>query len=161
MKTAHEPIFHYINDFFYIVIIPLKEHGPDTFAYCSGVNTQRFYPLTRDTHGIGSNPAVRGLQLTRSDIISALLKKGAKPKTVKVKACENIGSITGVWYTENMIIENVSQSLLTEIIPSFVMKLISRIVKTCIPDASVPEKLPLEPKELENFLNLLSERHTI
>ena len=54
-----------------------------------------------------------------------------------------------------MIIENVSESVIVEIMPSFVMKLMSRIVQACIPNASIPQELPA-PEELEVFLDSLT-----
>jgi hypothetical protein len=58
MKT-----YDYINGFMYFVIRPDKSRGDGTFIYCSGVNLFRFLLITKGRHGLGSNPAMRGLQL--------------------------------------------------------------------------------------------------
>jgi hypothetical protein len=156
MKTTSNPIFEYINHYLYMVVLPCPEQGPDTFSFCSGVDTHRFYPITSEKHGIASNPAVRGLQLTRADISAGLLKNNAVPKSVKVECCAGIGSRTGVWYTENMLIEKASESLLKEIIPHYLMILATRIIETCHPKVSIPKTLP-SPKELESFLDTLAQ----
>ena len=155
MKPEVKPVYEYINTYLYIVVYPLPERGENSFLYCSGVDTHRFFPLTEGTHGIGSNPAVRGNQLTHLDVSSSILKAGGHTVSNKVPTCGNIGTPGGVWNIETMIIENVSESVVVQMMPTFVMKLMSRIVQNCIPTASIPQKLP-SPEELERYLDSLS-----
>ena len=62
MKT--EQARTYVNDFLYFVIKPDQED----LICCSGVNVDRFTPITKGRHNPMSNPAIRGLQLIQYDM---------------------------------------------------------------------------------------------
>ncbi|GBE03825.1 hypothetical protein BMS3Abin09_00748 [bacterium BMS3Abin09] len=77
MKT--EQARTYVNDFLYFVIKPDQED----LICCSGVNVDRFTPITKGRHNPMSNPAIRGLQLIQYDIMALALKNGTTAKPVQ------------------------------------------------------------------------------
>ncbi len=145
----------YRNDFLYFVIKPDQGSGRETFLYCSGVNLEAFLPMTRGRHGLGSNPALRGLQLTNLDVRALILSRGATPKTARGKLCEGMTPATGGWYTEQLLIENATEFLSEEIMNLCVLALVRKILDACrIQDAGLPVRLP-DPGELQSLLESL------
>ena len=78
MKT--EQSREYVNDFLYFVIKPDQESTNGDLICYSGVNVDRFTPITRGRHNPMANPAIRGLQLIQYDIMALALKNGATAK---------------------------------------------------------------------------------
>ncbi|NTU43480.1 MAG: hypothetical protein HGA78_10635 [Nitrospirales bacterium] len=145
----------YINDFLYFVLRPDESREPGALVYCSGINTTRFLPLTRGRHGLGSNPAFRGLQLVRHGIRDLALARGAKTRTIRGTDCAGIAPTMETWYTEIMLIENAPDSFAEEAIRYGVVELIKKIVKACmLQEVSLPEIL-LDPDELQAFIENL------
>ncbi len=69
----------YKNDFLFFAF---RQHE-DTLLYCSGVDVERFSPITKGRHRPMSNPAIRGLQLVNLGVRALALNAGAKPVTIK------------------------------------------------------------------------------
>jgi hypothetical protein len=143
--------YEYINDFLYFVI--RADEGKDRGALicCSGVNIVRFSPITKGRHGIGSNPALRGLQLVNLGVRAMALEKGATPRALRGKDCEGIAPTSDTWYTELLLIENASGSFPDEMIDYCVMNLLRKIFKACMLEVQLPGKLPA-PGELQLFI---------
>ena len=149
----------YINDFMYFVIRPDKSRGDGTFIYCSGVNLFRFLPITKGRHGLGSNPAMRGLQLVNMGIRNMALSKGATPKAIRGDDCAGIAPTKESWYGELLLIENAPESFPEDIISYGVINLLRKITKACmLQDANPPDRL-LEPKELQGFIESMCSRY--
>ena len=142
--------YAYINDFLFVVIRPNSDKK-GSFLYCSGVNTTKFYPITRDRHGIASNPAFRGLQLLKQDIRAKAIAVQAHTASVKGVLCAGLGTAEGAWYTEGLIIDNAPDSFPSDIMEFAVLNIINRILTLCLPACSLLDKLP-EPAELQKFL---------
>ena len=77
--------YEYKNDYLFFVLTPDTERGRGALIYCSGVNVDRFLPITRGRHRPMSNPAVRGLQLVNLGVRALVLSYGATPKSVRGK----------------------------------------------------------------------------
>lgn len=146
--------YEYINDFLFFVIRPDENRGRGAFIYCSGVNLFRFRPITKGRHGIGSNPAMRGLQSANHGVRDLALSKGATPKTIKGNDCAGIAPTKDNWYTELLLIENASESFPDEIINYCAINLLKRIFKACMLELQLPDKLP-RPDELQEFIKTL------
>lgn len=150
IRKTHE----YINDFLYFVI----KHEDDSLIYCSGVNIFRFLPLTKGRHGLGSNSALRGLQLVNLGVIDMGLSKGWKAAKIKENVCTGLAPTDEAWYTERLLIENISESAPEEIITYGVVSLLKKIGKACMLPDSMPDKL-LKPEELQKFIETLCIKH--
>lgn len=151
-------VAEYINDYLYFVVRADKERGDKSYLYCSGVNSSRFRPLTEKRHGIGSNPAVRGLQLVNHEVRAFALARGAKPNASKSGDCSEIVSPTqDVWVTERMFIENAPPSFPPELINFCVMNLIRKIIRAGMIQAKAPDAL-ITPGDLQKYLDSLRSR---
>jgi hypothetical protein len=141
----------YINDFLYFVVRPDESRGKGSLLCCSGVNIERFAPITRGRHGLSSSPAVRGLQIVRLGISALALENGATPKTFRGKECAGLAPTTETWYVDVLLIENAPESFPSEIIEYGVLKLLESIFRACRLEVNLPDKLP-EPGELQEFI---------
>lgn len=142
--------YAYINDFLFVVVRPYGDKK-GSFLYCSGVNTTKFYPITKDRHGIASNPAFRGLQLLKQDIRAKAIAVQAHTASTKGVLCAGLGTGEGAWYTEGLIIDNAPDSFPSDIIEFAVLNLINRIMTLCLPACPLLDKLP-ESTELQKLL---------
>lgn len=142
----------YINDFLYFVIRPHEKEK--TIIYCSGVNVTKFAPLTKGKHGQGSNPAIRGLQLIRSGIMDMALKIGGRPRKYNGQECHGITPTMDTWYTEKLIIENVTESFHEEVLRYSVVNLIKKMANALRLHDKMPDEL-LSPEELKSFIEKL------
>jgi hypothetical protein len=147
MKKAIE----YINDFLFVVMRRAENRDRGAWTCCSGVNIDRFAPLTKGRHGLSSNPAIRGLQIVKLEIKSLALSKGASPKTIRGNDCAGIAPTRDTWYTEILLIEDAAESLPDEIMNYSVMRLLESIFKACMLELQLPESLP-RPDELQELL---------
>jgi hypothetical protein len=147
MKKACE----YINDFLYFVIRPAEDRARGALICCSGVNIDRFAPLTKGRHGLSSNPAIRGLQIVKLEVKTLALSKGASPKTIRGNDCAGIAPTKDTWYTEILLIEDAAESLPAEIMNYSVTRLLESIFKACMLEPRLPAKLP-EPGELQELI---------
>jgi hypothetical protein len=105
-----------------------------------------------------SNPAMRGLQLVNLEIRSLVLSKGATPKAIRGNLCNGIDHAGGIWYKEQLMIENAQESLPDEIIRLGVIRLLKKIDRAIILGADLPDTL-LTPDELQVFLDTLCKRY--
>ncbi len=132
----------YINDFLYFVVRYDETRGKGALICCSGVNLERFAPLTKGRHGLGPSPAMRGLQIVRLGAIALAISKGATPKTLRGDDCAGIAPTKDSWYTELLLIENAPETFSDEIIRYSVTRLIDSIFKACRLELHLPDKLP-------------------
>lgn len=143
--------YEYKNDFLYFVIRPRGKGRDNELIYCSGVNVSLFYALTKGRHGIGSNPAVRGLQLTNHGVREIVISSGATPRAVRGNDCAGIAPTEDVWYGEILAIDNPTDSLPDEIIRYGVRNLIDKIFRASCRESCLHEVLP-GPRDLQDFL---------
>jgi len=154
VRTSYE----YKNEFMSFVITPDHSGGGVAWRYCSGVNLQRFLPITKGRHGLGSNPAMRGLQIVKCGVRDIVLSKGATSKSVRGINCPGIASTKDTWYTEFLLIENAPASLPEEIITFCAPDLLRSIFKACMLELQLPEKLP-SAGELQVFIEGLVDKY--
>lgn len=105
-----------------------------------------------------SNPAMRGLQLVNVEIRSLVLSQGATPIAIRENLCNEIVHARGLWYKEQLLIENAKESLPDEIIRFGVIHLLKKIDRAIILRADLPETL-LKPDELQAFIENLCKRY--
>lgn len=144
----------YINDFLYFVARPDNRAGKDVWICCSGVNLDRFSPITRGRYGIGGNPVKSGLQVVNYDICALAISKGATPRVIIGNDCAGIAPTKDVWYSELLQIENSPVSLPYEIIILGVRNLVQKIVSCSRLEYQVPDKLPTSD-DLQVYLETL------
>jgi len=154
---AHKS-YEYINNFLYFTVTADNRNGKDILVCCSGVNVDRFSPITKGRHGIGSNPAVRGLQLVNFGVRDLALSKGATPRALRGKDCGGIAPTIDTWYTERLLIENASGSFPDEMIKYGVINLLKKIFKACMLDLQPPDTL-LKADELQLFIEKLCAKY--
>jgi len=148
----------YINDFLYFVFLPYENTGDDAMLYCSGVNLDRFLPITKGRHRPLANPARRGLQLANLGVRALALEKEAAPKALKSNDCSEIVPKSDGWYRDKLLIENVHNSLPNDILDYVVLNLLGRVMNSCQLNANLPDKLP-NPDELQLFLDSLCDKY--
>jgi hypothetical protein len=144
----------YINDFLYFVVRPDNRAGKDVLICCSGVNLDRFSPITKGRYGIGGNPVKGGLQVVNYDICSLATSKGATPRVILGNDSAGIAPTKDLWYSEIIQIENAPVPLADEIVRFGVETLVQKVVSCSRLDYEAPDKLP-EPGELQVFLDKL------
>src|SRR5512135_2153699 len=134
--------YQFVNDFFYFVVRPDEGRSRDVLICCSGVNLNRFAPLTRGRHGLAVSPSMRGLQIARSAICSLALAEGAVPKFIRGRQCAGIAPTRESWYTDLLLIENAPHFFSDEIIECGVLSLVTSIFKACRIPFCLPDPLP-------------------
>ncbi|MGE5893718.1 MAG: hypothetical protein ACM34I_06660, partial [bacterium] len=120
-------------------------------VYCSGVNVFRFLPVTKGRHGLGSNPAMRGLQLVNLGVRDLALSRGVTMKAFRGNDCTGIAPTQGHWYGERFLIGNAPESFPEEVIQYGVINLVKKIFKATMLEVDLPGTL-LAPNELQAFL---------
>jgi len=143
--------YQYVNEFLYFVIKPAVSRGNGAFMLCSGVNLSRFLPITRQRHGLASNPALRGLELVKIGVCDLALAKGALPKIIRQNDCAGLTPTDEGWFTEILLVENAPESFPEEVIDYCVMALLKSIFKACRLEVALPDELP-KPEELQLFI---------
>ena len=143
-------MYEYRSDFLYFVLRP---GSSGALICCSGVNMTRFSPITKGRHGIGSNPAIRGLQLVNLGVRDLARSQGATAKKVRGNDCAGITPAYDTWYTEILLIENAPESFPEEMIKYCVMNLLKKIFNACMLEVVLPDQLP-GPDELRVFLEI-------
>ncbi len=146
--------YEYINDFLFFILKPDSSRGRNTYLYCSGINIDRFLPITKGRHRPMSNPAIRGLQLVNLGVRALALANGATPKALPENKCSGIVPSKDSWSMERLLIENMPESLPEEIISYCVINLLKKIDKAIILGATLPDKL-LDPDELQLFIEAM------
>ena len=157
MKT--EQSRSYINDFLYFVIEPDQESANRDLICCSGVNVDRFTPITRGRTNPMSNPAVRGLQLIQYDIMALALKHGTNAKPVQGHNGKGLPPTKELWSADCLRIKNAPSSLPDIIINHCVVELLNKINKSCTLEAALPDTV-LSPEELQAFIESLCDKYT-
>jgi len=152
--TLHE----YINDFLFFILKPDSSRGGNTYLYCSGINIDRFLPITRGRHRPMSNPAIRGLQLVNLGVRALALAQGATPKAIQEAVCAGLVPSSDSWSTERLLIENVPRSLPDAIINYCVPELLKKIDKAIMLGAKLPDKF-LKSDELQTFLEEMCRKY--
>ena len=148
----------YINDFFYFVIKPDHESGNGDLICYSGVNVDRFTPITKGRHNPMSNPAVRGLQLIQYDIMALALKNGTTAKPVQGYRDNALPPTREIWSARDRWFYAVALASLPDIIISHcVVELLKKIDKACTLETALPDTV-LSPEELQVFLESLSDQ---
>jgi len=149
-KSRHE----YVNDFLYFVVREETREGKDVLILCSGVNLDKFAPLTRQRYGIGGNPVLSGLQLVKYDICTLAHSRGATPRDIWGYHCDGIAPTRDAWYSEPLLIEASADLSADEIIEFGVKTLVRKIVFCSQLGLEAPEKV-LSPEELQVYLDSL------
>jgi len=146
----------YINDFIYFTVRSEKKGDKkDVLIYCSGINLDRFLPMTRGRLGLGSNPILSGLKLVKYDLCTLALSHGATPHDhCGHSDCFGIAPTKEAWYSEALLIENPGSLLPDEIISFAVKSMVNKITNTSLSDHEVPD-LPLKPYDLQAHLEIL------
>ena len=147
--------YEYINDFIYFTVRPDKRGDKDVLLYCSGINLDRFLPMTKGRLGLGSNPVLSGLKLVKFDLCTLALSRGAIPHDhCGHSDCFGIAPKKGAWYSEALLIENPAGLQPDDIISFAVRSMVKKIVNTSLSDHEVPD-LPLKPYDLQAHLEIL------
>jgi len=149
----------YVNDFFYFVIKPDQESANGDLICYSGVNVDRFTPITKGRHNPMANPAIRGLQLIQYDIMALALKSGTTAKPIQGYRGKGLPPTREIWSTDCLRITNAPSSLPDIIINHCVVELLKKIDKACTLEATLPDTL-LSPAELQVFLESMCDQHT-
>lgn len=145
----------YINDFIYFTVRQDRRGDKDVLIYCSGINLDRFLPMTRGRLGLGSNPILSGLKLVKYDLCTLAISNGATPRDhCGHSDCFGIAPTKEAWYSEALLIENPGNLQPDEIIRFAVGSMLKRIVNTSLSDHEVPD-LFLKPYDLQAHLEIL------
>lgn len=144
----------YLN---FSVISPDGDDGK-TVAYCSGVNIDRFLPLTRGRHRAMANPAIRGLQLVNHEVRSLILSRGATPRALQAGSCPDIVSPGECWYSEAIEIQNASAKLTDEIIQYGPVTLVKKIIRALMLNEQLPDSAS-GPVEMQAYLDALCTKY--
>lgn len=145
----------YINDFIYFTVRTEKKGEKDVLIYCSGINLDRFLPMTQGRLGLGSNPILSGLKLVKYDLCTLALSNGATPHDYCGHSdCFGIAPTKEAWYSEALLIENPGGLQPEEILRFAVGDMVRRIIKTSLSDHEVPD-LPLKPYDLQSHLEII------
>ncbi|MBI5665570.1 MAG: hypothetical protein HZC49_10880 [Nitrospirae bacterium] len=150
--------YKYINDFLFFVLIPDESMGKDAYLYCSGINIDRFLPITRGRHRPMSNPAIRGLQLVNVGVRALALANGATPMTLQGSECPGVDISRDSWSVERLLIKNAPGSLPDEIIRYCALELLKKIDKAIMLGAILPDKF-LEADGLQLFIEAMCAKY--
>ena len=140
----------YINDFLYF---SFRQHE-GALLYCSGVNIDMFYPITKGRHRPMANPAIRGLQLVNLGIRAIALNAGARPETIKGDLCIGFVPNNSGWYRENLLIHNAPDFFPAEATAYAVVELMKKIDRSIMLGEEMPDEI-LRPDELQSYLDAL------
>lgn len=146
--------FKYINDCLYFVITPDENSANGDLICYSGVNIDRFTPITKGRHSPMSNCATRGLQLIQYDIMALALKNGAIAKPTRGYKGNGLPPTDEIWSTESLLIKNAPPSLPDIIVNHCVVELLKKIDKAGTREITLPDKL-LRPDDLQVFIESL------
>jgi hypothetical protein len=158
MKT--ELSREYINDFLYFVIKPDENSTNGDLICYSGVNVDRFTPITKGRHNPMSNPAVRGLQLIQYDIMALAIENGTTATTIRGYKSDGLPPTNELWSTECLRIKNAPTSFPDRILDHSVVELLKKIDLASTREATLPDKL-LSPDELQVFIETLCNEYAV
>ncbi len=148
----------YINDFLYFVIKPDEESTNGDLICCSGVNVDRFTPITKGRHNPMSNPAIRGLQLIQYDIMALALENGTSAKPLRGYKGKGLPPTDELWSTECILIKNAPDAFPDKLLNHCVVELIKKIDLASTRGASLPDRL-LKSDELQVFIESLCDEY--
>ena len=146
----------YINDFLYFVI----KQDKDALICYSGVNVDRFTPITKGRHNTMANPAIRGLQLIQYDIMALALKRGTNAKPFSGSRDSSLPPTREFWATDCLRIKNAPLSFADTIIDHCVVELLNKIDKGCTLEAALPDTV-LSSEKLQTFIESLCDKYTL
>jgi hypothetical protein len=144
----------------YLFVIRPDESSAGDLICCSGVNVDRFTPITKGRHNPMSNPAIRGLQLIQYDIMALAIEHGTNAKPLHGYKCSELPPTGEIWSTECLLIKNAPPSLPDRILNHSVVELLKKIDKASMTGASLPDKL-LSPDELQVFIESMCNEYAI
>ena len=148
----------YSNKFMYFIFGKDKAN-PSTWLYCSGVSMPQFLPITRGRHGLASNPAMRGLQITDLNFRKELHDRGAHTLSVKGNPCGPHVPQVGDWYRQLLFIIDAEEHTVKELLDHCPLKLVSSIFQACmVTDFVLPAVAP-NAEEFEKLLDTVCERY--
>jgi hypothetical protein len=150
----------YINDFLYFVIKPDENSANGDLICFSGVNVDRFTPITKGRHNPMSNPAIRGLQLIQYDIMALAIEHGTNAKPVHGDKCKELPPTEEIWSTECLLIKNPPSSLPDRILNYSVVELLRKIDRAIMLGSTLPDKL-LSPDELQLFIESMCNKYAL
>jgi len=150
----------YINDFLYFVIKPDENSASGDLICCSGVNVDRFTPITKGRHNPMSNPAIRGLQLIQYDIMALALENGTTATTIRGYKGRGFPPTEELWSTQCLLLKNAPPSLPDRIINHSVVELLKKIDLASTRGATLPDKL-LSPDELQVFIESICNEYAL
>ena len=147
----------YINDYIYFTVRPDRRGDKDVLVYCSGINLDRFLPMTRGRLGLGSNPILSGLKLVKYDLCTLAHSKGASPNEhyCNISCAGNVPTRES-WYTEPLLIENPGSLTPEEIVGFAVRGIVKKINASSLSENKLPDDLP--PADLQKHLEVLCRR---
>ena len=149
----------YSNKFMYFIFCK-DESDPATWLYCSGVSMPQFLPITRGRHGLASNPAMRGLQITDLNLRKELRDRGARTASVKGNPCGPHVPQGGDWYRQLLFISDADEQVVKELVGHCPLRLVGSIFQACmISDVIMPA---IEPSaaEFESFIASVCEKYS-
>jgi hypothetical protein len=149
----------YINDFLYFVITPDQESANGDIICSSGVNVDRFSPITKGRHKPMQNPAIRGLQLLQYDIMALALEHGTVARPKRGYREKGVPPTEELWVSECTIIKNPPASFPDELINRCVIELLNKINQSSSRGATIPDTLP-GSDELQQFLEALCDEYS-
>lgn len=145
--------YEYVNG--YIQILLRSDPVSGQIHYCGGANIKRFFPITRETHGLYSNPAFRGVQLLRSKtVVPLVLDSGGEAKSEAAPPCEPVSDSDG-WFRETLDLNGLPSDFPERAGPVLVRSLVGLILEVSRPEQKLPEDLS-NPADLERFLDGLA-----
>jgi len=154
-----DKIYTYSNKFMYFIVCA-DEADPSSFLYCSGVSMPQFLPITRGRHGLASNPAMRGLQITDLQFRKELIDRGAGSSIIKGNPCGSHAPKEGDWYRQLLRVQGINVTTIKELAEQCPLRLVGSIFQACmISDVVLPSVTPPAEK-FESFLADICERYS-
>ncbi|MBI5664317.1 MAG: hypothetical protein HZC49_04400 [Nitrospirae bacterium] len=150
----------YLNDFLYFVIRPDENGDEGDLICCSGVNVDRFTPITKGRHNPMSNPAIRGLQLIQYGIMALAIEHGTNAKPIQGYKCKDFPPTGEIWSIECLLIKNPPPSLPDRIITHSVVELLRKIDRASMLGATLPDTL-LSPDALQLFIESMCDKYAL
>ncbi len=152
-----ENLYAYSNKFMYFIFCK-DETDPASLLYCSGVSMSQFLPITKGRHGLASNPAMRGLQITDLNLQKELHDRGARTAGVKGNPCDQQVPKGGDWYRQLLFINGADVKVVKELGSQCPLHLVQSVFKACmITDIELPVAASAE--EFEKFLSAICEEY--
>lgn len=148
----------YSNKFMYFIFGKCDSNS-SSWLYCSGVSMPEFLPISRGRHGLASNPAMRGLQLTDINLQKELRDRGVQTSRVKGNPCGQHVPQGGNWYRQLLSINNADELVVKESVDRCPLNLVKSIFQSClVTDVVLPAGSP-SADELERFLVAVCEKY--